>query len=233
MPDLIPFPKMARLLREVVITEKIDGCSHYGSKVNTDTGYMAIGSIVNQKLDCNVLSYNFEKKQFEYCKVTNWFKKPASYKDFITIKLKGRTRWITPEDDNFGFYKWAHQNKDELMKLGPGMHWGELVGSRIQKGYGLKNGERRFYLLNTSRGTNNPDTPKCCRVVPILYKGIFDTVEAQKCIDNLFLHGSVAFPGFMNPEGIVIYHIAGNVGFKKTIKNDEIPKSFVTEEQNV
>jgi len=31
----------------------------------------------------------------------------------------------------------------------------------------------------------------------------------------------------MKPEGIVIYHIAGNVGFKKTIENDSIPKSLI------
>jgi len=28
----------------------------------------------------------------------------------------------------------------------------------------------------------------------------------------------------MNPEGVVVYHVAGNVGFKKTIDNDEQPK---------
>jgi hypothetical protein len=37
----------------------------------------------------------------------------------------------------------------------------------------------------------------------------------------------VAAPGFMNPEGIVLFHTAGNVGFKKTLKDDEMPKSLV------
>lgn len=32
--------------------------------------------------------------------------------------------------------------------------------------------------------------------------------------------GSVASLGFMNPEGIVIFHTAGNVAFKKTFGND-------------
>jgi hypothetical protein len=31
----------------------------------------------------------------------------------------------------------------------------------------------------------------------------------------------------MNPEGIVIYHTAANICFKKTIENDETPKSKV------
>jgi hypothetical protein len=34
-------------------------------------------------------------------------------------------------------------------------------------------------------------------------------------------YGSRVAPGFMNPEGIVIYHTAGNYYFKKTIENDE------------
>jgi len=37
-------------------------------------------------------------------------------------------------------------------------------------------------------------------------------------------YGSLAAPGFMNPEGIVSYHIAGNTGFKKTIEKDSEPK---------
>lgn len=44
---------------------------------------------------------------------------------------------------------------------------------------------------------------------------------------DLAAYGSVASPGFMNPEGVVIYHAAANTYFKKTIKNDETPKSLV------
>ena len=43
-------------------------------------------------------------------------------------------------------------------------------------------------------------------------------------IDLLSRAGSVAAPGFMNPEGIVMFHIAANVCFKKTIEKDEQPK---------
>ena len=34
-----------------------------------------------------------------------------------------RTKWITPENDNAGFSRWAHEHKEELMKLGPGHHF--------------------------------------------------------------------------------------------------------------
>jgi hypothetical protein len=36
--------------------------------------------------------------------------------------------------------------------------------------------------------------------------------------------GSKAAPGFMKPEGIVAFHVAGNIAFKKTIEKDEEPK---------
>lgn len=36
-----------------------------------------------------------------------------------------RTRWITPEDDNFGFARWVKEHEDELRLLGPGSHFGE------------------------------------------------------------------------------------------------------------
>lgn len=133
-----------------------------------------------------------------------------------------RTRWITPESDNFGFARWAHDHKEELMGLGVGTHYGEWWGAGIQRGYGLK--EKRFSLFNTTRWKEN--RPECCHVVPVLFRGLFDEMSAESLIEYLKEKGSIASPGFMKPEGIVIFHVAGNVGFKKTIEKDEIPKSL-------
>ena len=189
-----PFPKLARLQREVLITEKIDGTN---AQIHiTDDGRMLTGS---------------------------------------------RTRWITPEDDNFGFAAWARDNKDELMQLGPGHHFGEWWGRGIQRNYGLD--ERRFSLFNVSRWCLHNEEPKpiptadprivkmqdvlpaCCHVVPILRRGINITTMADSALYELKQRGSVAAPGFMNPEGIVVFHVAGNVGFKMTLDNDGVPKS--------
>jgi len=138
-----------------------------------------------------------------------------------------RNKYITPQDDNAGFSRWANENKEELMKLGVGTHYGEWWGSGIQRGYGLSKGEKRFSLFNTTRWSDDSVRPKCCSVVPILYEGIFDTNKINETLEHLKDVGSFASPKFMNPEGIVIYHIQGNVLFKKTIKNDELPKSLV------
>lgn len=131
-----------------------------------------------------------------------------------------RRRWITPEDDNYGFARWAYSNKEQLMELGVGSHFGEWWGQGIQRNYGLK--EKRFSLFNTHRW--GVERPACCHVVPILYRGTFDTNDIEKVLSFLKTFGSYASEGFMNPEGIVIFHIAGNLLFKKTLKGDDVPK---------
>ena len=191
------FPKLPRLSREIIITEKIDGTN--AQLLITESGEMLIGS---------------------------------------------RTRWITAQDDNRGFARWVEGNKQELLKLGAGRHFGEWWGSGIQRGYGLQKGEKRFSLFNVGRWALHGTEPKriptadpriekyqdllpeICSLVPELYRGQFDTQKIDAVLEDLKVNGSYASKGFMKPEGIVVFHIAGNVGFKKTIEKDEVPKSL-------
>jgi len=128
-----------------------------------------------------------------------------------------RTRWITPEDDNFGFAKWAFDHKDELMTLGVGRHFGEWWGSGIQRNYSQT--EKKFSLFNTKKWSES--RPECCGIVPVLYEGLFVQSAIADALHNLKENGSKAAPGFMNPEGIVIYHHAAGWYFKKTLEKDE------------
>ena len=134
-----------------------------------------------------------------------------------------RTRWITQTEDNFGFAKWASENRDELMRLGVGRHFGEWYGSGIQRNYGLT--EKRFALFNVSRWADDSVRPACCGVVPVLWRGNFDHLDVPLIMQQLEAYGSVAVPGFRKPEGIVIFHVAGNFGLKKTLEKDREPKS--------
>jgi hypothetical protein len=127
-----------------------------------------------------------------------------------------RNRWITPQDDNAGFAKWVEAHQDEFSALGPCTLRGEWWGQGIQRGYGLK--EKRFSLFNVAR--YETDRPSCCDVVPVLYRGIFDTNEINEVMKKLELFGSVAAPGFLKPEGIVVFHTAASVLFKKTLDGD-------------
>jgi len=207
---------MARLSRECIITEKIDGTN----------ASIYIGPYNPLDPNCFGIQYGHYTED-----------------EPLGIWAGSRTRWITPAKDNFGFAQWVFDNASELFKLGEGHHFGEWWGSGIQRNYGFKNGERFFSLFNASRwvehnkptyAIENPNpkaeqkfterAPACCKVVPILYKGLFEPNAIARTLFELKQRGSAAASGFMQPEGIVIYHKAGQVGFKKTIENDHQPK---------
>jgi hypothetical protein len=134
-----------------------------------------------------------------------------------------RTRWITTESDNAGFARWVKEHLEELrVGLGPGTHFGEWWGRGIQRGYGQT--EKIFSLFNTTRWTDDV-RPKCCRTVPVLYTGMFDTAVINETLNDLKNAGSAAAPGFMQPEGVVVFHVGGNLMFKKTIDKDDKHKS--------
>lgn len=196
--EFVKFPKIARYSREITVTEKIDGTN--ASIFIGENGAFLTGS---------------------------------------------KNSWITPEDDNYGFSRWAHGHKDELMCMGPGRHFGEWWGNSINRGYGLPNGDRRFSLFNVDRWCLHDASPAvrhmadptitklqdklpaCVGLVPKIWCGLFDDFHAEIVIGYLRQHGSLAVPGFMRPEGIVIWHSAGDVCFKKTLEHDAVPKSKV------
>jgi hypothetical protein len=191
MKEFVEFPKMARLSREIIVTEKIDGTNAQVCVVELD-GYPAPGSVWES--------------------------------DGLAIFAGSRTRWITPDSDNFGFAAWVRDNAEELALLGPGSHFGEWWGAGIQRRYGLDH--KRFSLFNVDRWGDDAARPSCCHVVPALYRGPFDTAAIDDTLDKLARYGSVCAPGFMKPEGVVVYHTAARTGFKKTIEKDEVPKTM-------
>jgi hypothetical protein len=161
-----------------------------------------------------------------------------------------RNRWISPENDNYGFARWAEGNREDLLKLGPGRVDGEWWGRGIQRNYGLA--ERRFSLFNVARwvssqadptrpgvfraekddGTDAPatfqDGPACLFVVPVLWRGQFHSQQIENVLTNLRGIGSYAAPGFRNPEGIVVFHTAAGFCFKVTLEGDDKRKSDLT-----
>ena len=180
--DFRAFSKIARLSRDMIVTEKIDGTN----------GVIAIG----------------ENGEFQ---------------------IGSRNRWLTDEagnitGDNMGFAAWAIKNRDSLMTLGVGLHYGEWWGSGIQRGYNLPKGEKRFSLFNVSRWADYSIRPACCHVVPLLYTGMFSTSTVDDVLIALARNGSEAAPGFMRPEGVVVFHTAAGYLFKKTIERDEYHK---------
>lgn len=200
--QFVSFPKMPRLTREVVITEKIDGTN---AQINIER-LADPHAIDAAREDANVVTLIADTE--------------ACY----AMRVGSRTRWIKPSDDNFAFASWASKNAEELITtLGPGAHFGEWYGSGIQRNYGLDH--RRFALFNVSRWSDPNVRPTCCEVVPTLYRGTFTTGAVELALEHLAAQGSVAAPGFMKPEGVIIFHTAASIGFKKTLDDDGVPKS--------
>lgn len=139
--------------------------------------------------------------------------------DLSEVRAGSRNRWIVPEADNFGFARWVADHADELRALGPGRHFGEWWGQGIQRGYGLA--EKRLSLFNVSRWSDDAVRPACCHVVPTLLRWTFDTAKVDEVLETLAAQGSFAAPGFMKPEGVVVFHAPSGALFKKTLdKND-------------
>jgi len=355
--DFCEFPKISRLSREMIISEKIDGTNstiyitdnleiyagsrnrwitpeddNYGfarwvqdheddlvslgpglhrgewwgclaSEVSitlADGSTEKIGKIVNNRLPVTVLSYNFDTHKIEPKKVIGWKRGPST-NDWLTIRVRrkwkgGKQTCVNLTPNHIVFRKNSSGQQEEC-PAGE-LHIGDILyinsevqdikyselqnlagaeiveidrafansrrskyrfdleiednhnffannilvhNSGIQRKYGLS--EKRFSLFNTSRWclwnaepmsypTADPRIintqerlPECCHLVPELYRGLFDTATIDQVLEKLKTGGSVAAPGFMKPEGIVIFHVAANTGFKKTIEKDEEPKS--------
>lgn len=121
VPEFTPWPKIARLNRDIVITEKIDG---------TNAAIGVLGA--EEQADLGIWTPGVDEE-------------PAPL-----VYAQSRTRIITPEQDNFGFARWVADHADLLGPLlGPGVHFGEWWGSGIQRGYGQST--KRFSLFNTAR----------------------------------------------------------------------------------
>lgn len=181
------FPKLGRISKMAVVTEKIDG-------TNAQIHIVPIAD-----LDGNDES------------------PVIATVDGHCIYAGSRNRYLTIHDDNFGFANWVYQNREDLIKLGEGRHFGEWWGSGIgPRKYPIEG--RRFSLFNTARwNDNNPNRPSCCHVVPVVGNYTLDTLDDAMLL--LKEKGSFAVPGFMNPEGIVVYN--DRTLYKKTFEFDK------------
>uniref|UniRef100_A0AAU3I9M9 RNA ligase family protein n=1 Tax=Streptomyces sp. NBC_01393 TaxID=2903851 RepID=A0AAU3I9M9_9ACTN len=161
--------------------------------------------------------------------------------EHYVVRAGSRNRWLNPDDDNFGFARFVWENAQDLVKLGAGRHYGEWFGKGINSGYGLD--EKRFALFNVAKWYDPRDTeinekflqtfpkaqpaPASVTVVPVI--SVIDGKHLNYAVDDalntLESEGSFIAPGFMDPEGVVVFHDAAGAYFKATLKNDEQPKS--------
>lgn len=197
MIEFAAFPKIPRLNRECIVTEKLDG--------------------TNASVTIRSAAHPGEA---EYSKVRTATAISALDGKLYDIFAGSRNRFITPEDDNFGFARWVRYNANDLVLLGEGTHFGEWWGQGIQRGYGMA--ERRFSLFNVKRWGGVAAIPYCCKLVPVIQTCLLDDVKIA--VNRLRDVGSYAVPGYDNPEGVIVYHKASGQLFKVLLENDDQAK---------
>ncbi|MFE9767043.1 RNA ligase family protein [Streptomyces sp. NPDC005808] len=200
--EFTAWPKTPRLFRTIVVTEKLDG-TNAAIHISTVPNVPAFGDFPPE-------SYSVVVDGMRY-----------------VLTAQSRSRVITPGKgkDNFGFAGWVYENAEGLVRaLGTGVHFGEWWGFGIQRGYGLP--DRRFSLFNTDRhrDVNVRLGSAIVEPAPVLYQGTFSEGEITAALRKLKENGSVAAPGFTNPEGICVWHSQTRQVFKVTLDNNDAGK---------
>lgn len=137
--------------------------------------------------------------------------------DGLIVAVQSRKRFITPEDDNFGFAKWVVNNNEALLSLGDGYHYGEWVGQGIQGNpHNLE--DKRLFLFNVQRwGEHNPNTPKVVSVVRVLYNGPESKTIVDETMQELL---NIADVEKYTPEGVISFNFRTKCYVKTTFKNN-------------
>lgn len=213
-----PWPKIHRLYRDVLITEKIDGTNACVCVVPLD----------------EVLDRSYER--------TETYRRPSdgtlvggdesSHPGIVVgdhvVFAQSRKKVISPGADNYGFAWFVRDNARELAaSLGEGRHFGEWYGKGIQSGYGAT--EKRFALFNVARWAEVAALgalPWGVTTVPLLYEGVFTDTCVQSALSSLTTTGSRAVGarrGFA-AEGVVVYFKQANQSFKVLLEDDAVSK---------
>ena len=217
--EFTPWPKIARLNRDIFITEKLDGTNAavliveqpFGGGEFPDFNRIAIVVDDSRRDENGVPAEEFH------------------------VYAQSRNRFITPgkSTDNYGFAGWVEEHAEELvLALGAGRHFGEWWGAGIQRGYGLEPGDKRFSLFDYKKWTTlfaEDDANQLAfysvpglGLVPKIYEGPFSGLIIEDAVSLLRLGGSFA-ANYPRPEGIVVWHTAARISFKVTLEDDAAP----------
>jgi hypothetical protein len=221
--EFIKWDSTARLFRDVIITEKLDGTN---------------ACVVIERIDPS------ESKPMPNRALRVLNQDGIHY----AVYAQSRNRLITPDSDNAGFAKWVEKNYQELFYvLGEGRHYGEWWGQGIGRKYDMK--DKVFSVFNTAAwysenmGTVATRADRAMQVkanieaVPVIAQIQFNEEEIRRHAENLYQRGSVATlthtgERFAKPEGICIYHKAADTVFKYTFDNNDRHKwEFDSEEE--
>jgi hypothetical protein len=217
MMDFVAWPKIPRLKKGMVVTEKLDG-TNAAIIVERLSGLGLLEDPTSPSPARVTVSPTGSSEKYVARSV-------VLEDDVYLVGAQSRNRLITPEMDNAGFAAWVFDHAEILASmLGQGHHYGEWWGQGIQRRYGMDH--KVFSLFNTHRYTDMLEAWRPSleaegidhqlRVVPHLYAGDFSIDKVDEILTDLFNNGSYAVPGrlYKNPEGVVIYHSGAGTTWK-------------------
>lgn len=136
---------------------KLDGCFTYGSLVDTKIGLLPIGYIVDNKIQTDVKSYNFNTNTVEYKPIVNWFNNgKASEDEYIILKFdKGANITCTRNHRIYTDKGWKCAEDllagDKVKTLVPSYIFGAVLGTFLGDGNISKDKRiKRSYKLSFS-----------------------------------------------------------------------------------
>jgi hypothetical protein len=205
MACFIEWPKTQRLYRTIVVSEKLDG-------TNAAIHVEKLGDVAQITVATD-----------DQVRVGS---------DVYRVTAQSRKRLIYPGKgpdggslDNYGFAAWVQSNAARLVEtFGQGLHFGEYWGKGINRAYGIEG--RRFSLFNTDKHKGLCADIGGVQVepVPVLYQGMFSDESIKGALADLAYNGSVAAPGFMNAEGVCVWHSQTRSVWKVTLDNNDAGK---------
>jgi len=144
-------------------------------------------------------------------------------KDGIIIGVQSRTKLLSIDDDNYGFFAWCAEHAAHIIDvLGDGRHYGEFCGPGINKNrHDL--GQRAFFIFNTFVYPTIPESAYI-KKIDLIYTGKYSDLEIRKASFYINLRG-MRF-GYC-PEGFVVFYEAFGGYIKHITRSTDMRKNKV------
>jgi hypothetical protein len=200
-----PNPKMPRLFRDVICSEKIDGTS--SCVIVQPDGTVQAGS-KNRLL-------TLEQDNFGFCA---FVKAHEDELRGLGVGLHRGEFWGSGINRGYGCKNGErHFSLFNVSRFNRQV-WEENEAARVAREAEMA--KRRSQPMVIPGPCLFTPPPACCEVVPVLSRGIFSTTCVNDCLDRLKRQGSVAMPGYDNPEGLVLFMESSGHLYKVTLEND-------------
>jgi hypothetical protein len=217
LDTFVPFNKMPRLNRSCIVTEKIDGSN--GCVVVLPDGTVKAGSRTRWVTPAQD-NYGFAAWVLEHEAELRGLGVGRHFGEWWG---RGINRGYGLEDRRFSLFNVSRWHQDIWESDEQLRYQRELAEvARLMKlpdiemiPFGKAPSPRRYVA-----------PPACCSVVPVVWRGQFSSATVNGVCLHLAKTGSVAAPGYTNPEGVVCFMEASQHLYKVLIDNDHQPKGI-------